>query len=509
VEVGLKIKTGTIINAISLFYLMLPIMLFAFGWLKVGYACVVAVVLFVAFFSSLKGMADVDIAFDIKQINISLAICIVVMLWVAFSGIGGISFQNMDHEIRNAIFRDLVQYPWPVVYHFSGEQSVQALAGHNGALAYYIAYWLPAALAGKLLGWEVANLVLYLWTVLGVLLSMYYLSFYVHKKLSFLVVVFFIFWSGLDVVGLLVRHYQFTLGAHLEWWATYFQYSSNTTTLFWVFNQTIVPWLVVMLMLNQRNNKNILLLFALCVPYAPLPSIGIIPFVIYWALFRRSDSDFAIPHSFTSQRLFSLWEQCRSMLTFQNIAVPLVLGALFSSYFLVNSYIGNRYHGLLIFVVNSPATFLWCYFLFCVFEFGLYALIVFPANRKDPLFLITVLSLVFIPWYFAGVNNDFAMRASIPPLIMLLTYVLRYLFDGHHRVAKLALTLFFVIGSITPFNEIYRSMIVTSYYYSDRLADHIKTLSGFQLRSDVGPFIAIDPERSFFFKYLAKPLPPK
>jgi hypothetical protein len=101
------------------------------------------------------------------------------------------------------------------------------------------------------------------------------------------------------------------------------------------------------------------------------------------------------------------------------------------------------------------------------------------------------------------------MRVSIPPLIILMTYVLRYLFDGHHRVVKLLLTLIFVIGSITPFNEIYRSVIVTSCYYSDRLADHVQTLSSFQLMKDVGPFVAIDPERSFFFKYLGKPLPPK
>ena len=153
----MKVKTGTIINAAALFYLMTPIIIFAFGWLKTGYACGITAVLLAAFFFSLKEMADVDIHFDMKQVNITLAVCILVMLWVGLSGIGGISFQNSDHEIRNAIFRDLVQNPWPVVYHFSGDQSAQALAGHDGALVYYIAYWLPAAFAGKLCGWEAAK----------------------------------------------------------------------------------------------------------------------------------------------------------------------------------------------------------------------------------------------------------------------------------------------------------------------------------------------------------------
>jgi hypothetical protein len=509
-ENTLKSKYGIMINSVALIYLMLPILIFAFGWLKIYYACMVSAVFFIAFFYSLKDMATIEIVFDLKQVNVLLSMCVVVMIWVGLSGIGGISFQNMDHEIRNAIFHDLVQYPWPVIYHFSGVQSAQALAGHDGALVYYIAYWLPAALAGKLFGWKVANLALYLWTALGVLLSMYYLSIYVRKKLSFIVVIFFVFWSGLDAVGLLFQHYQFHLGAHIEWWATYFQYSSNTTTLFWVFNQTIVPWLVVMLMLNQRNNKNSLLLYALCVPYAPLPSIGLFPFVVYW-IFCRHDSKLeeARTNTRTLQRFYNLLTQIRSMLTFQNIAVSLALGAFISSYFLVNSYIGNRYHGLLISIVHSPATLLWCYFLFCVLEFGLYTLIIFPFYKKEPLFLITVISLVLIPWYFAGVNNDFVMRASIPPLIILMTYVLRYLFDRHHRMAKLALVIFFGIGSVTPFNEIYRSVIVTSCYYSNRLANHVQSLSSFQLIKDVGPFVAIDPEQSFFFKYLGKAVPPK
>ena len=111
--------------------------------------------------------------------------------------------------------------------------------------------------------------------------------------------------------------------------------------------------------------------------------------------------------------------------------------------------------------------------------------------------------------YFAGVYNDFAMRASIPPLLILMTYVLRYLFDGHNQLAKVFLVIFFGIGSITPFNEIYRSVVITSCYFSDRLADHVESLSKFQLIQDVGPFVAIDPERSFFFKHLGKPIPPR
>ena len=55
-------------------------------------------------------MTLVEIHFDKKQVNIALAISILVMLWVGLSGIGEISFQNSDHEVRNVIFHDLIQY---------------------------------------------------------------------------------------------------------------------------------------------------------------------------------------------------------------------------------------------------------------------------------------------------------------------------------------------------------------------------------------------------------------
>lgn len=69
--------------------------------------------------------------------------------------------------------------------------------------------------------------------------------------------------------------------------------------------------------------------------------------------------------------------------------------------------------------------------------------------------------------------------------------------------------LIFGIGTITPFNEIYRSVLITSGDYPDRLADHIQSMSNFKFIKDVAPFIAIDPEKSVFFKYFGRSIPPK
>lgn len=101
---------GKAVHAATLFYLLLPLVLFAFGWLKIYLACLVVVLLITALFFSLNDMTLVEIHFDKKQVNIALAISILVMLWVGLSGIGEILFQNSDHEVRNVIFHDLIQY---------------------------------------------------------------------------------------------------------------------------------------------------------------------------------------------------------------------------------------------------------------------------------------------------------------------------------------------------------------------------------------------------------------
>ena len=43
-------------------------------------------------------------------------------------------------------------------------------------LVYYVGYWLPAALVGRILGWGVANFILFLWTWFGVLLTVLHLN---------------------------------------------------------------------------------------------------------------------------------------------------------------------------------------------------------------------------------------------------------------------------------------------------------------------------------------------
>ncbi len=160
-------------------------------------------------------------------------------LWVFLSGVGGYAFQNWDHHWRNAVLHDLITYNWPVVYS-SPEK------GPITMLVYYVGYWLPAALAGKIFGWQAANFVLFLWTWLGVFLVISHLSLKL-KTTALKAALLLIFFSGMDALGVLLFANEYpTLWPpiqHLEIWSGNLQYSSFTTQLFWVFNQVIPAWL--------------------------------------------------------------------------------------------------------------------------------------------------------------------------------------------------------------------------------------------------------------------------
>ena len=70
------------------------------------------------------------------------------------------------------------------------------------------------------------------------------------KKESFWALFLLILFSGLDIIGL--PNYLFSF-KELEWWNGLFQYSSNTTSIYWTFNQTIPLWLIMSLLLNIKN----------------------------------------------------------------------------------------------------------------------------------------------------------------------------------------------------------------------------------------------------------------
>lgn len=183
--------------------------------------------------------------FDKRYLNFWIIVLAVVAVWVYLSGIGSFVFQNGDYWVRNPIFRDLSTYQYPVIYDLSKEsEAVQRICGSERvAFSYYFCWWLPVSYASKLFGLSetARNVLLYLWAVLGILATVYLICRKIGKC-TYIVPVVLIVFSGLDIVPWLLKNNIFSnlpWTTHIEWWAGYFQYSSNTTQLFWVFNQSI------------------------------------------------------------------------------------------------------------------------------------------------------------------------------------------------------------------------------------------------------------------------------
>jgi hypothetical protein len=156
-------------------YIVLPFLIFIIGWLKWYYALIISATVLISLFFSFnqyEPYPKLDIKKYPKKIIIAFS---VIILWVLFSGIGGFGYQNGDHHFRNAIFRDLITHEWPVIYDIQGIELNHPLKGKTFMLVYYIGYWLPSAVVGKLFGWSAANFSLFLWTVLGLFLTYYFI----------------------------------------------------------------------------------------------------------------------------------------------------------------------------------------------------------------------------------------------------------------------------------------------------------------------------------------------
>ncbi len=131
-----------------------------------------------------------------KKVHL-IVVAIMLFLWFFLSGLGGYTFQNNDYHWRNALLRDLVYCHWPIV------QAAGTTPLHtSAALVYYVGHWLPVALIGKVFGLQAAQHALFAWSLLGGILAFYFFFRYlgtVNIGLGLL----FIFFSGLDVVGVL------------------------------------------------------------------------------------------------------------------------------------------------------------------------------------------------------------------------------------------------------------------------------------------------------------------
>ncbi|MBX3013968.1 MAG: hypothetical protein KF832_20770 [Caldilineaceae bacterium] len=458
---------GWLVGA-TLGYLTLPVFLFELGWLRTPWAISFMLLTAIGLGQTLAEFGRTEalvVALDQWWQGVTrrglLLTCLVCGGLVLISGVGGYGYQTGDWTKHEILLKDLSDYPWPVFYTYYDE---------TVGLAYYLAYYLPAALVGKVGGILLANQALVLWTLAGLILAVCWFSVLTARSLS-MGLTFFILFSGLSVVGFFLRFYvpvNWLAGApdlntapwqtHPALWAAAWQYSPHVRGLFWVPQHVLPGWLITGLILfvcsMTSARGSLLFLWSLSALWSPFITIGLLPLFVA-DLLPRPDSRFG-----TRLRAYLSVANGCGLLLF------LLMACFYATKLEPIAPVLNQGMRVGISLVELarqagwPRT-LFSYALFCLLEFGIFivldrdqALRTKPALRWA--YWLNFLWLAVLPLLILGEHNDLSMRASIPALFFVAMVVGRngFVVQPAATWRKILWVVVFWLGALSPFYEV-------------------------------------------------------
>lgn len=413
-------------------YLAIPNLIFVFGWFKLPFALFLAGLIVAALYQS--GLFRISLRPAHSRSAFALLL-VTALAWTAFGGAGNFGYANPDWYVRDTVYADLFKNAWPIAYGMDGEAPL--------ILRSAIGYFLPPALLTHWLGQSWANILLYAWTAAGVFLFLALLPLPPRLgrplALCLLIVVFF---SGMDFLGICIgTGYLPIFPLRLEWW-TYFSYTSLGGQLFWGPNHNLPLWLGTALYIRHAASPEFARLAVTYVPltliWTPFAAVGLAPFLALYAV---------------------RWWHTRSPWPYKlQMVYALLICALFAVFLTLNiSQIPTK-TGLA--HARGAGTFWPAYALFVMIEFLSLALLVWGRVKQVGAdFFLALLILLALPFAFFGPSNDLLLRASVPPLLILLGYTL-HLFSHAPPTARnypWAILVVLLVGAATPFNEMWRA----------------------------------------------------
>jgi len=519
------------LKSFTYIYLLLPILIFIIGWVKPLIAIVPVVFGILIIRKMIKNSnQELEATEKIilkKDLYILFGLITLICVW---GGLGGFFYQSSDWNYRNAIFRDLINYKWPVFY-------------RNSALTYYIGIWMVPAMIGKAflplgegVAWQVGNIALLLWCSIGItMVILWLIKIWKIKNLKRIIIVLVLFlgFSGLDMLGCIIQakyHYNAVAinpnllpanyfinnnsknllledAMHLERWTTFFQFSSMITQIFWVFNQAIVPWLITIVFMEETCVKKYALLLIVCMAYGPLPAVGL----CFFMMIR------GIKFLIIAIRQKKIKDFIKDIFSPENIVALFLIFPIYFFYYTNNSAINDELgNGLRIIkeVLNLKGIAI--FVLFYVLEVGLYGLVLWKRNKKNELFIGAFIALIWIPFVAIGNAYDFGMRASIPALVIIDYYFVEFVIAELEKIKEakfieifkshlgfIFVILIFAFGLFTPMVEMTRGFVAIESNIPLK-ADNVYSLSRKRVES-ITNFVCVNPkENSIFFKYIAK-----
>jgi hypothetical protein len=484
--------TRTNLVRASILWLAIPYPLFIFGWLNLATALVLTPIFLYSLWRSLRHLRapEETHALGLRELLAFLAI----LAWVNLSGAGGYGFQSSDWGMHNARLHDLVTLPWPIRY------------GENQNLVYYLGYFLPSAVIGKLTRLDTALYSLLPWTAIGVTLGIRWLGVLSQWRFSGWLVLAFVVFGPLDLFTVLlvnlfshstileelvrIRVNSDQLDFHLSGPIGFFigNYLSHTFQLYWSPQQVVSGWLAAGLLTYLFVSRQLwawLFVYALLALWAPFAMIALFPFV-WLALIPERLSD---------------WRQ---VITFENTAGALALAAVFIVFYLSGSTTQNLSFWLFSRLSGPTHYALLAVFYLC--GWGLYALIIAPAVRHETTmyrrwFQCLMIALLLLPVYVFGDFADLLCRGSAPLMFVLLMFLLRALRDYQAErqwVRTGGLVFLLCVGS----GSALRQNIPAIKHYGQ--AQPVLSVADYK-----NAFPNLGPDNTLFNRWFRKALPPR
>jgi hypothetical protein len=362
-----------------------------------------------------------------REVALAMALA---FAWTALSGAGGVGYQRGDWLKHNAVLKDLIEKPWPPAYTVRAKGPWMS-DEQPRPLVFYLAYYLPAALVGKLAGWWAGNAALFVWTWLGAALALLWARRLGGRAGPWLLVLA----GGLDLLGILVRQRRLMpVDLPTDTWAGSWLMQSASGLLFWVPHQALGGWLAAALTLDghrRRLSPRAATLEAFGAAFwSPFATLGLVPF---WAL--------------RVARSWRAWLLAWPNWTF----FPLLAGVLGSFYVSIQQPLPSAFLGTRIFGPLGPR-----YLLYSLVEWGLLLALCRPWRLPEwrGLWLAAALTLALVPFVRSGLFNDFAMRVPIPALFVLWMLVARRLTAADSRGWRSALRAAVAVAALTGFQEL-------------------------------------------------------
>ena len=435
----------------ALGYLLAPLLPFLWGWWRWPVALAFSGLLLITTHAVLtrhrRGGASLGL-------RLWAVLAGAALLWVASSGLLGGLPLTQDWSVRMVVLHDLTVGAWPVAY---GE-----LAGGEAVLRFSMGYYLiPAGLGAWLSGVEAARLLLGVWTALGVLLFFaVVVQSWPHRRSGARValLLLLVLFSGMDILGFVMERGRLpAAGHHIEWWAPYLQYSSQTTLLFWAPNHALPAWLGAALIWRHREAGLALapaaLLLLAAALWSPLACVGLLPLLALATLRRQP------PAAWLRELLHP------AVLV---VLPTLALLGVFVSFGIGTDLLPTERRELAAVAATAATWHQWTSFQ--LLEWGLLACALLAAGprRLDWTFWAACALLLMLPLLRFGPGNDLLMRAGIAPVTLLLLCTAHALARGgmparwRHSVVVMLL-----IGTVTPMQELYRQTLRGSQWPDD------------------------------------------